>query len=68
MLNKSFSLRYTHILQMIAVVLITFGLCGKVFNCIIFLRKPVSRERDISIDYLNESFSFVEHRQVYFYY
>ncbi len=33
--------RYTHILQIIAVVLITLGLFGKVFNCIIFLRKPV---------------------------
>ena len=33
--------RYTQILQIIAVVLITFGLVGKVFNCIIFLRKPV---------------------------
>ncbi|CAF4067253.1 unnamed protein product [Rotaria sordida] len=33
--------KYTHILQIIAVVLITFGLFGKVFNCIIFLRKPL---------------------------
>lgn len=34
-------LRYAYILQIIAVVLITLGLIGKVFNCIIFLRKPV---------------------------
>lgn len=35
------SFRYTQILQIIAVVLMTFGLIGKVFNCIIFLRPPV---------------------------
>ncbi|CAF3275037.1 unnamed protein product [Rotaria socialis] len=33
--------KYAQILQIIAVVLITFGLIGKFFNCIIFLRKPL---------------------------
>ncbi|CAF0885713.1 unnamed protein product [Didymodactylos carnosus] len=33
--------KYTLIIQIISVVLITFGLFGKVFNCIIFLRKPL---------------------------
>ncbi|CAF3327146.1 unnamed protein product [Rotaria socialis] len=33
--------KYTNIFQKIAIVLITFGLIGKVFNCIIFLRKPL---------------------------
>ncbi|CAF3602384.1 unnamed protein product [Rotaria sp. Silwood1] len=33
--------KYANILQIMAVVLITFGLFGKVFNCIIFLRKPL---------------------------
>ncbi|CAF1342675.1 unnamed protein product [Adineta steineri] len=40
-LYQSTAEKYTHILQIIAVVLITFGLIGKVFNCIIFLRKPL---------------------------
>ena len=39
--SKSLVFRYTQILQIIAVVLMTFGLIGKVFNCIIFLRPPV---------------------------
>ncbi|CAF3180046.1 unnamed protein product [Rotaria sp. Silwood2] len=56
--------KYTHILQIIAVVIIIFGLIGKVFNCIIFLRKPVyeqinasrllcvlSRNRDIFVSW-----------------
>ncbi|CAF1160725.1 unnamed protein product [Rotaria sordida] len=33
--------KYTYIFKIIAIVLITFGLIGKVFNCIIFLRKPL---------------------------
>ncbi|CAF4117295.1 unnamed protein product [Adineta steineri] len=33
--------KYEQILQIISVVFITFGLIGKVFNCIIFLRKPL---------------------------
>ncbi|CAF0863034.1 unnamed protein product [Adineta ricciae] len=32
---------YAQIVQIISIVLITFGLFGKVFNCIIFLRKPL---------------------------
>ncbi|CAF0928095.1 unnamed protein product [Adineta ricciae] len=32
---------YAQIVQTISIVLITFGLFGKVFNCIIFLRKPL---------------------------
>ncbi|UJR27250.1 hypothetical protein I4U23_008545 [Adineta vaga] len=33
--------KYAQIVQIICIVLITFGLFGKVFNCIIFLRKPL---------------------------
>lgn len=58
------STRYTQILQIIAVVLMTFGLIGKVFNCIIFLRKPVRRPFLVGIaTFIEGCFSFVEHRR-----
>ncbi|CAF0835597.1 unnamed protein product [Rotaria sp. Silwood1] len=51
--------KYTYIFKIIAVVLITFGLIGKVFNCIIFLRKPLRGTSTGLLLFLKTIFDFV---------